>query len=76
MDHPEDDRNAVKDRAKTIKTPVNIITDHNGKPDIPTITKDDGYQTKVVQKTLRKYCMAHIREFYLYYIQNCFTYVH
>jgi hypothetical protein len=75
MEHTEDDWNAVKDREKTIKTPVNIITDGNGEPEIPSITEDDGYQAKVIQKTLRKYCTAHIRELYLYTIQQCFTYV-
>ena len=76
MDHPDDDRNAVKDRAKTINTPINIITDDHGEPEIPSITKDDGYQTKVVQTTLRKYCTAHLREFYPYSVHHWITYVH
>lgn len=70
----DDDRKAVKDRSKSIKTPVEIITDVDGEPEIPSITKDDGYQAKVVQVTLRKYCAAHIREFYLCIIQEYFTY--
>jgi hypothetical protein len=69
MEDPDDDRDAFKDRSKTIKTPVAIVTDADGAPEIPSITKDDGYQTKVVQATLRKYCASHIREFYLYSTQ-------
>jgi hypothetical protein len=56
------DRNAEKDHSKTIKTPIDIITDADGEPAIPTVTIDDGYQTKVVQATLRNYCTAHISE--------------
>jgi hypothetical protein len=76
MEHTEDDRNAVKAGAKTIKTAVPIIIDDDGEPEIPSITKDDGYHAKVIQGTLRKYCTAHIREFYLCTLQYCFTCVH
>lgn len=76
MEHTDDDRTAVKDHAKTIKTPVQITTDDHGEPEIPSITNDDGYQAKVIQATLRKYCTAHIRKFYVYYMQQRFTYVH
>ncbi|KAF8256978.1 hypothetical protein EI94DRAFT_1819519 [Lactarius quietus] len=32
----------------------------NGKPDIPSVTLADGYQTKMIQTALQHYCMAHI----------------
>jgi hypothetical protein len=66
----------VKGNAKTIKTTVPIITNGNGEPEIPSITKDDGYYGKVVQKALREYCAAHLREFYPYSIPHCLTYLH
>jgi hypothetical protein len=67
MNNLDDDRNAAMDRARTIKTPVNITTDGDGEPEIPSITKDDGYHTKVVQIALRNYFKAHIRGFYSSY---------
>ncbi len=67
MNNLDDDRNAVMDRARTIKTPVNIITNSDGEPEIPSITKADGYHTKGAQKALRNYFKAHIRGFYSSY---------
>jgi hypothetical protein len=76
MEDPDGDRNALKDHSKTIKTPVAIVDDADGRPEVPTITNNDGYQAKVVQATLRKYCTSHIREFYLYSTQHCITYIY
>ena len=50
------------ERSKTIKNPIIIKMDANGKPDIPSVTMVDGYHTKTIQAALRHYCMAHIRE--------------
>jgi hypothetical protein len=49
-------------QSKTIKTTIDIMTDEDGEPEIPSVTESSGYQTKVVQATLRKYCIAHICE--------------
>ncbi|KAF8265972.1 hypothetical protein EI94DRAFT_1803700 [Lactarius quietus] len=57
----EEDRNAMNDQAKTIKTTIDIITDEDGEPEVPSVTEASGYQTKVVQAALRKYCIAHMR---------------
>jgi hypothetical protein len=53
---------AMNSQSKTIKTTINITTDEYGKAEIPLVTGSSGYQTKVVQATLRKYCIAHIHE--------------
>ncbi|KAH9009513.1 hypothetical protein EDB83DRAFT_2322736 [Lactarius deliciosus] len=55
------DQPAEKDRSKTLKAPIPIITDSNGLPAIPSITRGGSINTKVVQTTLRNYCTAHIR---------------
>ncbi|KAH9036288.1 hypothetical protein EDB84DRAFT_1437709 [Lactarius hengduanensis] len=57
----DDDQNAQKDPSRTIKIPVQITTNATGEPEIPSIVKGDGHQTKVVQTALRGYCTAHIR---------------
>ncbi|KAF8261097.1 hypothetical protein EI94DRAFT_1705813 [Lactarius quietus] len=57
----EEDRNAMNDQAKTIKTTIDIITDEDEEPEVPSVTEASGYQTKVVQAALRKYCIAHMR---------------
>jgi hypothetical protein len=77
MNFPDDDRKAVKDRSKTIKTPIEIVTDVDGEPEIPIID-GDAHGAKAVQDTLRNYLISHIREFYLSTfagLQDCFTYV-
>jgi hypothetical protein len=53
---------ALKDRFKTITTPIPIKVKSNGCPKIPKITIEQGFKTKVVQTMLREYCTAHIRE--------------
>ncbi|KAH9172395.1 hypothetical protein EDB89DRAFT_1906250 [Lactarius sanguifluus] len=50
-----------KDLSRTIKTPIPIILDTDGCPELPTVTMSDGYKAKVVQSLLRDYCTAHIR---------------
>ncbi|KAH9009125.1 hypothetical protein EDB84DRAFT_1571484 [Lactarius hengduanensis] len=57
----DDDQNAQKDPSRTIKIPVQITTNATGEPEILSIVKGDGHQTKVVQTALRGYCTAHIR---------------
>ncbi|KAH9016359.1 hypothetical protein EDB84DRAFT_1567252 [Lactarius hengduanensis] len=58
----DDDQNAQKDLSRTIKIPVQITTNKKtGEPEIPSIVKGGGHQTKVVQTALRGYCTAHIR---------------
>ncbi|KAH9011565.1 hypothetical protein EDB84DRAFT_1569679 [Lactarius hengduanensis] len=61
MSDTDDDQNAQKDPSRTIKIPVQITTNATGEPEIPSIVKGDGHQTKVVQTALRGYCTAHIR---------------
>lgn len=61
--HVLDDVQAIKKgSSKTIKTPIVIQTKSNGCPEIPSITKADGYKAKVVQVMLRDYFNTHIRE--------------
>jgi hypothetical protein len=62
MDLPDNDEGGDDDRSKTNKTRINITTDVNGGPELPSITMADGYHTKGVQAALRAYCTAHIRE--------------
>jgi hypothetical protein len=62
MSDTDDDQNAQKDLSRTIKIPVQITTDETGVPEIPSIVKGGGHQTKVVQTALRGYCTAHISE--------------
>ncbi|KAH9176173.1 hypothetical protein EDB89DRAFT_2065978 [Lactarius sanguifluus] len=50
-----------KDLSRTIKTPIPIILDTDGCPELPTVAMSDGYKAKVVQSLLRDYCTAHIR---------------
>jgi hypothetical protein len=57
-----DVKKSQKDRSTTIKTSIPIHTKSNGCPKLPTITKADGYHSKVVQIMLRDYCVAHIRK--------------
>ncbi|KAH8990031.1 hypothetical protein EDB86DRAFT_3193778 [Lactarius hatsudake] len=57
----DDNQNAQKDLSRTIKIPVQITTDETGEPELPSIIKGGGHQTKVVQTALRGYCTAHIR---------------
>jgi hypothetical protein len=52
----------VNVQAMTNKTPIEIATNDDGEPEVPSITQDNGIQTKVVQATLRKYCTTHICE--------------
>jgi hypothetical protein len=62
MDIPDDDQNAGNAHTKSIKTPIEITTNAEGEPDVPTVAQGSGYHTKVVQTAVRKYCIAHIGE--------------
>ncbi|KAH9017443.1 hypothetical protein EDB84DRAFT_1566833 [Lactarius hengduanensis] len=53
--------NGNMERSKTIKSRINILVDANREPQVPSVTPGDGYQTKIIQATLREYCTAHIR---------------
>ena len=70
IDVPDEDRKSVKDRSKTIKTPVEITVNANGEPEIPFIGVPDrsSHGAKVVQIALRSYLLAHIRELFLHLI--------
>jgi hypothetical protein len=68
--HTDDDRNAMKDGAKTIKTPADIITNDDGEPEIPSICVNDGYDCKAIQKTVRQFCIHHLRESYPYFVPH------
>jgi hypothetical protein len=70
MKDPDDERNAEKDRSKTIKTPVHITMDETGEPVVPPMVPGRGYGAKTVQTAIRKYCLAHIRKPYLNYLPN------
>jgi hypothetical protein len=50
-------------RSKTNKNTIPITMDVNGKPEIPSVTVDEGYHAKIIQSTLQEYCTAHIREY-------------
>jgi hypothetical protein len=60
--HDPDDQSIQMDRSKTSKIRIPITMDTSGEPELPSITNANGNHTKVVQGTLRDYCMAHIRE--------------
>jgi hypothetical protein len=59
--------------SKTNKTPIQITMDAGGEPEIPPVTKADGYHTKVIQTTLRNYCTAHIRKSIIHIMQSHVT---
>jgi hypothetical protein len=61
-----------KNHFKTITTPIPITIKSNGCPDIPTVTIEQGYKTKIVQTMLREYCTEHIRK---YFSVNVYIYV-
>ena len=50
------------DRSRTLKTKITITFDEEGCPELPDVTINDGYKTKIVQSMLREYCTEHIRE--------------
>jgi hypothetical protein len=62
--HPyiDPDEDGDMDLSKANKNKIPILFDANGEPEIPTVTLADGYYSKVVQKTVWAYCVAHIRE--------------
>src|ERR1700677_2972277 len=62
IDIPDEDRNAVNAWTKSIKTLIEITTDAEGEPEIPSVIQGSGFHTKVVQTAVRNYCTAHIRE--------------
>jgi hypothetical protein len=51
-----------RNRNKSIKKPITIKVKSDGRPKVPKITSKDGYWTKNVQDTLRKYILSHIRK--------------
>ncbi|KAH9160442.1 hypothetical protein EDB89DRAFT_1914726 [Lactarius sanguifluus] len=53
-------------RSKMLKTKVKLITYADGEPEIPSVTLEDGYSTKVIQMALRDYCHAHILLYNIY----------
>ncbi|KAH8978646.1 hypothetical protein EDB86DRAFT_3151891 [Lactarius hatsudake] len=44
-----------KDRSWTLNTPIPIVFDKDGCPELPKVTMFDGYKAKVVQSLLREY---------------------
>ncbi|KAH9001968.1 hypothetical protein EDB86DRAFT_2827429 [Lactarius hatsudake] len=50
-----------KDCSRTLNTPIPIVFDKDGCPELPKVTMFDGYKAKVVQSLLREYCIEHIR---------------
>ncbi|KAI9434699.1 hypothetical protein H4582DRAFT_2060123 [Lactarius indigo] len=50
-----------RDLSKTITTPIPLVFNADGFPELPTVVSHDGYKAKVVQTLLRDYCTAHIR---------------
>jgi hypothetical protein len=51
-----------RDRSKTNKSPIPILSDAVGCPELPTVTADDNYNGKVVQIMFRDFFTAHLRE--------------
>lgn len=45
---------------------IQITTDANGKPNLPSMTAKDNCLAKFLQAAIRDYCTAHIREFRKY----------
>ncbi len=54
-----------------VKTPISIHIKSNGCPEIPAVTKADGYRAKDLQAMLRDYCTTHIRESPLIILAMC-----
>jgi hypothetical protein len=62
MDIPDDSQNVVvNNRSKKNMVRIPIVTNSNGEPEIPSLIVDDN-SAKVVQWTVRDYCLAHIRQ--------------
>ncbi|KAI9428965.1 hypothetical protein H4582DRAFT_2066083 [Lactarius indigo] len=51
-----------RDLSKTITTPIPLVFNADGFPELPTVVSHDRYKAKVVQTLLRDYCTAHIHE--------------
>ncbi|KAI9436269.1 hypothetical protein H4582DRAFT_2058933 [Lactarius indigo] len=51
-----------RDLSKTITTPIPLVFNADGCPELPKVVSHDGYKAKVVQTLLRDYCTAHIHE--------------
>ncbi|KAH8985230.1 hypothetical protein EDB86DRAFT_2833172 [Lactarius hatsudake] len=57
-----------KDCSRTLNTPIPIVFDKDGCPELPKVTMFDGYKAKVVQSLLREYCIEHIHEPFFQYM--------
>ncbi|KAI9434764.1 hypothetical protein H4582DRAFT_2059889 [Lactarius indigo] len=57
-----------RDLSKTITTPIPLVFNADGFPELPTVVSHDGYKAKVIQTLLRDYCTAYIR--YVTEIEN------
>ena len=64
-------QNVQDSRSKVNRTRIQITTDANGEPELPSV---DGYHSKIIQIALRDYCIAHMRECTAYSMQYCMTY--
>jgi len=53
---------SLLDRSRSNRDRINIVTDANGIPVIPSMTLADKYHTKILQTALRDFCTAHIRK--------------
>ncbi|KAI9431026.1 hypothetical protein H4582DRAFT_2085700 [Lactarius indigo] len=51
-----------RDLSKTITTPIPLVFNADGFPELPKVVSHDGYKAKVIQTLLRDYCTAHIHE--------------
>ncbi|KAI9436915.1 hypothetical protein H4582DRAFT_2058387 [Lactarius indigo] len=51
-----------RDLSKSITTPIPLVFNADGCPELPKVVSHDGYKAKVVQTLLRDYCTAHIYE--------------
>ncbi|KAI9447519.1 hypothetical protein H4582DRAFT_2051264 [Lactarius indigo] len=51
-----------RDLSKTITTPIPLVFNADGFPELPKVVSHDGYKAKVIQTLLRDYCTAHICE--------------
>ena len=71
-DHSLSDQKA---RPKANKTRIEITTDANGEPELPSIEGRDKDHAKVIQGMIRDYCIAHIREFNPHFMQFHITHM-
>jgi hypothetical protein len=58
----DDSQGTLFNRPRASRTRLDITTDASGAPELPDLNTKDRKHVTVIQKAIRDYCIAHIRE--------------